>query len=314
MKNPLVSIIIPTYNRAHLIDETLESIISQTYINWECIVVDDGSSDTTLDVLKKYCDKDSRMQFYIRPKNTLKGANACRNFGFKMSKGDYIQWFDSDDLMDSCKIKTKVDILAKNELDFVVAKTAFFKTTKENLSYVEYDIDNPNLLGFVSQQQFWCTPDIMFTQKSLLNVRWNETLKSGQEFNFISKYLLGDKHGKFINNVLSFARVHDNSIHSHQNKNKSDFIINKHNVYLETFLEFNERNIEDNDEVLMLLLDKLMKFSFKLSIIKVKINSFASILKYVFLFKGLKKLTLFLLSIFSGYIFGRGDKLNVMSY
>ena len=77
---PLVSIIIPTYNRAHLIAETLDSIIAQTYTNWECIVVDDGSTDPTDELMETYCKKDSRFQYYHRPKNRPKGANACRNY------------------------------------------------------------------------------------------------------------------------------------------------------------------------------------------------------------------------------------------
>ncbi len=64
MNNPLVSIIIPTYNRAHLIHETLDSVLAQTYTNWECIVVDDGSSDNTEEVLESYINKDFRFQDY----------------------------------------------------------------------------------------------------------------------------------------------------------------------------------------------------------------------------------------------------------
>ena len=64
---PLISIIIPTYNRAHLIGETLDSILVQTYPNWECIVVDDGSTDTTADVMREYIKKDNRFQYHQRP-------------------------------------------------------------------------------------------------------------------------------------------------------------------------------------------------------------------------------------------------------
>ena len=98
MNNPLVSIIIPTYNRAHFIGETLESVIAQTYENWECIVVDDGSTDYTDELMEYYCKKDTRIQYHHRPDIKPRGANACRNYGFGVSKGEYINWFDSDDL------------------------------------------------------------------------------------------------------------------------------------------------------------------------------------------------------------------------
>ena len=85
-----VSIIIPTYNRCHLIGQTLDSIISQSYKNWECIVVDDGSTDYTDELIEFYCRKDFRIRYFRRPKNRLKGANACRNYGWSKSSGRVI--------------------------------------------------------------------------------------------------------------------------------------------------------------------------------------------------------------------------------
>ena len=76
MNLSLISIIIPTYNRAHLISETLDSILAQTYLNWECIVVDDGSTDTTADVMREYIKKNSRFQYHQRPDNRKKGPNS----------------------------------------------------------------------------------------------------------------------------------------------------------------------------------------------------------------------------------------------
>ncbi|MDX6190095.1 glycosyltransferase family A protein [Flavobacterium sp. Fl-318] len=99
MNQPLISIIIPAYNRGHLIDETLDSILAQTYSNWECIVVDDDSTDNTEAVVEEYVKKDSRFYFHKRPKSKVKGANSCRNFGFEVSKGEWIKWLDSDDIM-----------------------------------------------------------------------------------------------------------------------------------------------------------------------------------------------------------------------
>jgi glycosyltransferase involved in cell wall biosynthesis len=81
---PLVSVIIPTYNRAHLIGETLDSVLAQTYTNWECIIVDDGSSDNTDEFVGKYVKKDSRFKYYHRPEEHLPGGNGARNYGFKI--------------------------------------------------------------------------------------------------------------------------------------------------------------------------------------------------------------------------------------
>lgn len=104
----LVSVIIPTYNRGYIITETLDSIINQTYSNWECIIVDDGSVDNTELVVGNYVVKDSRFKFYKRPQHLSKGPNVCRNYGFSKSKGEYIQWFDSDDLMKENHLELKL--------------------------------------------------------------------------------------------------------------------------------------------------------------------------------------------------------------
>ena len=94
--NPTISIIIPTYNRAELLKGTLDSVMKQTYEQWECIIVDDGSSDNTKQVVENYINKDSRFKYYERPPSLNKGANACRNYGFKQSKGSFVKWFDSE--------------------------------------------------------------------------------------------------------------------------------------------------------------------------------------------------------------------------
>ena len=77
----------------------MASVLTQTYVNWECIVVDDGSTDLTIDVVQKYCNKDARFKLYNRPHNRQKGGNAARNYGFEQSLGEFVNWFDSDDLM-----------------------------------------------------------------------------------------------------------------------------------------------------------------------------------------------------------------------
>ncbi|EIA10425.1 glycosyltransferase family 2 protein [Flavobacterium frigoris] len=123
--NPLVSIIIPTYNRAHLISETLDSILAQTYINWECIIVDDGSVDDTKLVLQKYLDSDIRFQYYIRPENMRKGPNSCRNYGFRKSKGEFINWFDSDDILFKNSLELRIKNFNSNS-DVVVGKCEIF--------------------------------------------------------------------------------------------------------------------------------------------------------------------------------------------
>lgn len=93
---PIVSIIVPCYKQAHLLPETLESVWAQTYPNWECVMVDDGSPDNTEEVAKAYCEKDARFK-YVRKENG--GLASARNYGIAHSEGEYILPLDSDDLI-----------------------------------------------------------------------------------------------------------------------------------------------------------------------------------------------------------------------
>jgi len=103
---PLVSVIVPTYNRSDFVAEAVQSVLNQTYENIETIVVDDGSTDNTREVLEKYQDKIN----YIYQQRS--GRSKARNEGFRHSRGDYIAFLDSDDLWFPTKIEKQVEVLS----------------------------------------------------------------------------------------------------------------------------------------------------------------------------------------------------------
>ena len=105
---PLVSILIPAYNSAQWIGDSLESAIAQTWANKEIIVVDDGSSDATLEVAKRY---ESRILKVVTQPN--QGAAAARNKAFSLANGEYIQWLDADDLLVPEKVASQLDALQR---------------------------------------------------------------------------------------------------------------------------------------------------------------------------------------------------------
>lgn len=92
-----ISVIIPTHNRAHIILDALKSVTSQTYSNWECLIIDDRSTDNSEEVIKSFIENDQRFIFFKRPKQRPKGAASCRNLGLENMTGDFVQFFDSDD-------------------------------------------------------------------------------------------------------------------------------------------------------------------------------------------------------------------------
>src|SRR5687767_9278561 len=92
--SPVFSIVIPTYNRAHLIKKTIESVLAQDFADFELLVVDDGSKDDTESVVSSFTDK---RVHYFKKQNGERGA--ARNFGAARAKGSYLNFFDSDDLL-----------------------------------------------------------------------------------------------------------------------------------------------------------------------------------------------------------------------
>lgn len=221
---PRISIIIPVYNRAHLISETLDSIIRQSYENWECIVVDDGSTDNTLEVVKEYENKDFRIKGFKRPQSYIKGANSCRNFGFDKSRGDFIIWFDSDDLMHEDHLNFKIDAIAKNEADFIVAKTQNFKGSKMLEPY-QYAIPHYGFKAsdFILLKTHWYTYDVIVRREISAQISWNEHMKSWQDYNYFCKMLLITEKGAFLDEILTFRRLHENSIQKILNQNSLKF-------------------------------------------------------------------------------------------
>lgn len=247
MNNPLVSIIIPTFNRAHLIGETLDSIIAQTYTNWECIVVDDGSTDNTEEVVSAYVQKDSRFQFHHRPDTHKPGGNGARNYGLEISKGEYINFFDSDDLMHPEKLnKQLISLIEDVKVDFCICQTISFNSeSKEVISNWNSELfSNDPLNDFIYKKIGWSILAPIWKKASLIkyNIKFDEELKNGQDFKFHIEALLNGFKPVIIDEVLVYNREHANQIKSKGNKAFSKSIIFK-------FLYENKKQLNSNTVV-----------------------------------------------------------------
>lgn len=112
----MISILIPIYNRSTLFPITMDSILKQSYEDWECIIVDDGSDDGTWELISKMSTQDQRVKVFKRPDSMMKGPSACRNYAFSKSNGDFIQYFDSDDIMHPDHLKLKINEIGGHDL------------------------------------------------------------------------------------------------------------------------------------------------------------------------------------------------------
>jgi teichuronic acid biosynthesis glycosyltransferase TuaG len=109
----LISIITPCYNSNDFISETIDSVINQTYKNWELIIIDDCSTDNSVEIVQKYLEKDSRIKLFVNNKNS--GAAVSRNFGLLKSSGRFISFLDSDDLWEPQKLETQINFMLDND-------------------------------------------------------------------------------------------------------------------------------------------------------------------------------------------------------
>jgi glycosyltransferase involved in cell wall biosynthesis len=133
----MVSVIIPAYNYGRFIAETVESLLSQTYRDFECIIIDNGSTDETQEVLKKIVDK---RIVCIRQEN--KGVSHARNAGLKMAKGEYVLFLDADDLVENRKLEESVNFLEQHPgVDLVYSDMRYFKDGNSRELFYDYFCD-----------------------------------------------------------------------------------------------------------------------------------------------------------------------------
>lgn len=135
MKNQLVSIILPTYNRVSLLPKAIKSCLDQTYKNIEIIVVDDGSNDNTENVVKKIIEKDSRV-YYFKKENG--GLPSALNYGFKQSKGNFLTWTSDDNLYQRDAIEEMLDYLVRHPK--IVMVNANMSVVDEKNKKIELDM------------------------------------------------------------------------------------------------------------------------------------------------------------------------------
>ena len=114
------TIITASYNYENLIKETIESVLTQTYTNWEMIIVDDGSKDNSIEVIKEYCQKDARIKLYTHPKNQNKGLIETIKLGIQKTNTDWIVFLESDDTITPNYLEKKLKVIKENpEVKFI---------------------------------------------------------------------------------------------------------------------------------------------------------------------------------------------------
>ena len=213
-----VSVIIPTFNRAGYIEAAIESILEQTHPVFEIIVVDDGSTDNTKEILKKY---GSIVKYVFQENN---GPASARNRGLRMAQGNYIAFLDSDDLWVPYKNTVQLRFFSEHpDIDLVFGHMANFSSEETSLepeilnikvyNYFKEKYTNPDrALDYLIIENIIPTPTVMFKSKCLTNSGFfNENLRCAEDYDYWLRFAYYYRLG-FIDRILIKRRLHGENI------------------------------------------------------------------------------------------------------
>jgi glycosyltransferase involved in cell wall biosynthesis len=180
----LVSIVVPVYDRADLLPRCLSSVEQQTFADWECLIVDDGSTDTSVQVARSFSIRDARFKSLVQTRSR-KGAAACRNEGIERAKGEFIIFLDSDDVLSPACLATRARILAEHSSsDFAVFQTGcFVDTPGDSRTVWNVPKSEPDLLRFLRLDAPWSITGPIWRRAALLRIGgFDESLPGWQDW------------------------------------------------------------------------------------------------------------------------------------
>ena len=212
---PKVTIIMATFNRAHFIEETLLSVQNQTFVDWECFIIDDGGTDNTNEVIAPMLEQDSRFQFLKRADAYKKGLSGCRNYGLDLAKGEYIVFFDDDDIVHPDNLKIGVELIEIHHVDFCHYQKLSFEGKKpliqNSLIKVQQYLTKEDLEKVITQKIGLASCTVLWSKKSFNKIRFNESLLYAEEWECYSRMISENFKGIIIRNVLYYNRKHADS-------------------------------------------------------------------------------------------------------
>jgi len=214
--NPKVSIIMATYNRSHFIRETLLSIQCQTFLDWECIIIDDGGTDNTLEVISPILEEDKRFRFIRRADSYLKGLPGCRNCGIDLAKGEYVIFFDDDDIAHPQNLELCVLELSRHDVAFCrYIREVFTGDFVYNFDYSKdynfFRIGINDLEAMLKNELPFNSCAVMWKRECFAANRFTEHLMYAEEWELYSRIIALGYNGISIGKSLFYGRKHSNS-------------------------------------------------------------------------------------------------------
>lgn len=252
-----VSIIVPCYNYGHFLSETLDTVLHQTYHNWECLIIDDGSTDNTKDIAHEYIVKDKRF-IYIYQAN--KGLSAARNTGLLNAKGWYIQFLDADDLIAPQKLELQVGCLSNNSSFHITYGNVRYFDTNNKLEYKRgYDLSDVSWMPCISGKGLDILTSLMLNNIMVVSsplIRrelidkvgsFNVGISALEDWEFWVRCALVGSYFQYDNReeVLTFIRVHSSSMQKDEYRMLMAELKMRHQLHKHAFLPKKLNKIND---------------------------------------------------------------------
>ena len=200
-----IDIILPNFNSSKFLNQTLKSILEQTYKNWRLVIIDDCSDLKTINILKKYI-KDKRIKIFWLKKN--KGAGFCRNYAIKKTKSPYIAFIDSDDIWKKNKLKNQINFMTKNNYSFTYT---YYETFGERKKIIIPPLKF-NFLSFIHNTSI-ATSTMMIKRSEIKNIKFTNT-KICEDYFFKCKLLKKVNYAFCLNKFLTKYRIRKDSLQS----------------------------------------------------------------------------------------------------
>ncbi|MEK0290651.1 glycosyltransferase family 2 protein [Caldifermentibacillus hisashii] len=255
MGENLISVIIPTYNRGHMIHVSIESVINQSYKNLELIIVDDNSEDNTKEIVEEYMKKDKRIKYIKHDVN--KGGAAARNTGIFNATGDYIAFLDSDDEWYPKKLEKQIKVIQENNnIDLVF--TAYKVMEKYSNKLIGYHKIKKNyrLSQLYKNNFLGSTSSLLIKKQKLIEVNgFDDKLKSCQDWDLYLK-CCDSSNFYVIDEPLLTQYYHGNRI-----SNNNDAIIQGHKAIIKKILRILQRKKYPKMETNMILSELYLRMS-----------------------------------------------------
>lgn len=214
MKNKLISIIVPVYNAEKFLDDTINSVINQTYSNWELILINDCSNDNSIEIIKKYKKRDKRI-ILINNENNLKAAMS-RNKGIEVSNGNFLCFIDADDLWDNKKLEKQIKFMNDNNCAFSFTGYEFADETGKPNGKKVYIPEKISYKQALKNTTIW-TSTVMFDMSKLSKEDiYMPNVARGQDTATWWKVLKKVDYAYGLNEILSYYRRSSGTLSSNK--------------------------------------------------------------------------------------------------